>query len=114
MKYKTPSDKNIPVVQLFGSDPWEEAYTWGGSLEQKFPEQDGDNFAMAVHYNDAGPLKEANVVSLVMDQEGVQDGQEWIWSVELDDGTTWLCTAWCDYTGWDCQSGLHWKQDFFV
>lgn len=29
--------------------------------------------------------------------------------VELTDGTWATCMAWCDTTGWDCQSGVEWK-----
>lgn len=29
--------------------------------------------------------------------------------VELIDGTFAACMAWCDTTGWDCQSGAAWK-----
>ena len=28
---------------------------------------------------------------------------------ELTDGTWATCVAWCDTTGWDCQSGANWR-----
>jgi hypothetical protein len=36
---------------------------------------------------------------------GHNDGDEWYWIIELKNGQFVLTTAWCDYTGWDCQSG---------
>lgn len=37
---------------------------------------------------------------------GANDEDHWYWILQLKDGTfTWV-SGWCDYTGWDCQSGV--------
>ena len=36
---------------------------------------------------------------------GENDGFNWHWIVRLKNGKYGYVTAWCDYTGWDCQSG---------
>jgi hypothetical protein len=36
---------------------------------------------------------------------GHNDEYHWFWVIELRDGRFLLTEAWCDYTGWDCQSG---------
>lgn len=36
---------------------------------------------------------------------GHNDADHWYWIIELKDGRFLLTSAWCDYTGWDCQSG---------
>lgn len=36
---------------------------------------------------------------------GHNDEDHWFWVIELKDKRFLLTDAWCDYTGWDCQSG---------
>ena len=38
---------------------------------------------------------------------GHNDGDPWIMAGVLKDGRYFFLSAWCDYTGWDCQSGGH-------
>ena len=37
--------------------------------------------------------------------EGENDGASWICAGKLKEGDYFFLTAWCDYTGWDCQAG---------
>lgn len=37
--------------------------------------------------------------------EGENDGPSWRWVLRLNDDRIVFLTGWCDYTGWDCQSG---------
>lgn len=59
----------------------------------------------------AYPLADAGVVDIygavraVAHDDGQNDGADWIAVLELADGRYALIAAWCDYTGWDCQSG---------
>lgn len=39
---------------------------------------------------------------------GHNDENDWFWVVELKDGRFGLLQAWCDNTGWGCQSGGEW------
>lgn len=109
------------IVMLPGAGPWAHAYRWGEELETVFPDQCGEDFAMAVRYVDEGPLKNWHIRNLelvdVLDidntkvlQEGMNDEQRWIWLVTLQDESQWEFSAGCDYTGWDCQAWGEWKQ----
>ena len=46
-----------------------------------------------------------NVDEVIASDEGVNDGESWIALFKMKNGTFCFLTAWCDYTGWDCQSG---------
>lgn len=101
---------DLPVVPLPGSEGWIGAYQWGGELEKAFPNQDADQLAYACEYNGLGPVDGHRITGLVMVQQGERDEGSWIWHVTLDDGATWTLEGWCDYTGWDCQSGTDWTE----
>lgn len=109
--YNTESNirKDIPIIRLPNSDEWESGYDWGSELDKKFPNQDAIELGYACAYNDYGPTKEHHITKLTMHQQGQNDGGNWIWCVELNNGTVWLATGGCDYTGWDCQSSLDWE-----
>jgi|ERR1017187_79257 hypothetical protein len=47
--------------------------------------------------------KELTVLASI---EGCNDAEAWHWIVKDQDGSFWYLTAWCDFTGWDCQSDL--------
>lgn len=36
---------------------------------------------------------------------GENDGADWEIAGRLNDGRWFYLSAWCDYTGWDCQAG---------
>ena len=46
-----------------------------------------------------------NVEYVYAADEGENDGAAWICAGKLKDGSYFFLTAWCDYTGWDCQAG---------
>ncbi len=48
--------------------------------------------------------KITNVIACI---PGANDEFDWYWVIEDDDDGFWLLDAWCDYTGWGCQSGVH-------
>lgn len=50
------------------------------------------------------------VASVIRVSEGYNDGDSWLAVGVLKDGTFFFLTAWCDYTGWDCQAGGHSEQ----
>lgn len=47
----------------------------------------------------------SNVVKVVACVEGENDYAPWLALGRLRDGRWFHVSAWCDYTGWDCQSG---------
>lgn len=81
----------------------------GNVIELKFPGQGSGDFAYAIKY--AEPMPDEMIGKefkrFVMVHEGMNDGDNWIWYVRVDE-TDWVFKAWCDYTGWDCQSGGAW------
>ena len=46
-----------------------------------------------------------DVNEIIAISEGENDGEPWIGVFKLNNGRFAFLTAWCDYTGWDCQSG---------
>jgi hypothetical protein len=45
------------------------------------------------------------VAEVIAADEGQNDGDSWVMVGRLTDGRFFFLSAWCDYTGWDCQSG---------
>lgn len=45
------------------------------------------------------------VASIIKWDEGENDGDSWLAVGTLKNGLFFFLSAWCDYTGWDCQSG---------
>jgi hypothetical protein len=82
----------------------------GNIIELKFPGQDGVEFACAIKY--AEPMPEELIgrefKRFVMVHQGCNDGDDWVWYINVGDSNHWVYTAWCDYTGWDCRSGGKW------
>lgn len=48
-----------------------------------------------------------DIQSVIEHDAGENDGQSWVAVLRLNDGRYCVIDAWCDYTGWDCQSGGH-------
>jgi len=46
-----------------------------------------------------------DIKTIIKSDEGYNDGDSWVIVVELNSGNFGYLTAWCDYTGWDCQGG---------
>jgi hypothetical protein len=46
-----------------------------------------------------------DITNIHAEVPGHNDEDHWFWIIELKDGRYLLTSAWCDYTGWDCQSG---------
>ena len=46
-----------------------------------------------------------DVVEIIALDEGQNDGDSWLLYGKLADGNYFFLSAWCDYTGWDCQAG---------
>ena len=58
----------------------------------------------ALFYNDAD--LPADIVEVVLELTGQNDGDQWHWVVRYADGSFGYIAGGCDYTGWDCQSGV--------
>jgi len=46
-----------------------------------------------------------DVATVLHSDEGYNDGDSWLSFGKLKNGKYYFLSAWCDYTGWDCQSG---------
>lgn len=101
-----------PIVQLAGSEEWEGYWEFGERLDVAFPGQEGHDFASAANYNDSGPLADESlsITGLWCAHRGYNDGDDWVWIVDLSDGSQWWMKGGCDFTGWDCQSNNEWAQ----
>src|ERR1039458_8034237 len=47
--------------------------------------------------------KELNILASI---DGTNDDLAWHWILKDSDNNFWYATAWCDFTGWSCQSDL--------
>jgi hypothetical protein len=100
-------------IILPGSETYWSGYEKAEELEKLFPEQDAYDFCSAIAENQSvepGPLTdEVGITGLLLVQQGENDSESWIWLVKLSNGEHWWLDGWCDYTGWDCQSGIAWN-----
>jgi hypothetical protein len=55
--------------------------------------------------NNDFPFDMEDIARMIAVSEGENDGESWRWVVQLKDGRYVFIEGWCDYTGWDCQSG---------
>ena len=51
------------------------------------------------------PFQRCDVEYVVGQEEGENDGADWIVWGKLKDGRYFIARGGCDYTGWDCQAG---------
>lgn len=104
------NDPTKNKIVLPGSESHWRAYDIGEELDRRFPGQDANDFAYAVEFNGTGPLADQAVEGLLMVREGERDGPGWVWLLRTHTGAHWWVEGWCDYTGWDCQSGVEWSR----
>lgn len=91
------------------SAEWIDYHSLGEQLTERFPEQDADQFAAMLSYNEH-PLSDAEIAALECTRYGERDTGPWVWLVTTVDGRTWSVEASCDFTGWDCQSEAEWTE----
>lgn len=51
------------------------------------------------------PFDMLEIEDVIAMDTGVNDEESWVAVVKLTNGRFGYVDAWCDYTGWDCQSG---------
>lgn len=61
----------------------------------------------AIDHN--GNHHESPVVEVILEILGENDAADWHWIVKLENGRYAYGWGGCDYTGWDCQSALYFK-----
>ena len=65
-----------------------------------------DDLWWALRYNDPKKFTTDEIVDIIAEVPGENDEFLWWWILELKNGKFALFGASCDYTGWDCQSGI--------
>lgn len=94
------------MLKILDDYDWEQAFQYCGE-ESKGSYQNGSADIRTVPgygVNNA-PFKRSDVVEILGYSEGENDGDSWLMLGKLNDGRYFALTAWCDYTGWDCQAG---------
>jgi hypothetical protein len=71
--------------------------------EQRQRTPDSDLRAYLAENADIYTLED--IANIHAEVPGHNDADYWYWVIELRDGRFVLTRAWCDETGWDCQSG---------
>ena len=66
------------------------------TLKEDYDWQEAINFA---------PFSINDIEEILYYFEGENDGDSWMGVFKLNNGKFGYVDAWCDYTGWDCQSG---------
>ena len=88
------------------SDEYWIYYDEASRLAEAFPHQDAHDFVMAIRYNSPPEFPDGTVIAdIKMVKRGVNAAGSWIWNVTTDEHQ-YVVTGWCDYTGWDGQSGV--------
>lgn len=67
---------------------------------------DSDDLWSALNNNQPQSFTVDSVKDIVAEVPGENDEFSWWWILELSSGKFVLLSGWCDYTGWDCQSGI--------
>ena len=65
---------------------------------------DYSDLSSALYYNGLEEWKE-KIATMLAVIEGQNEGEAWHWVCKTKDKKYLYITGWCDYTGWDCQSG---------
>lgn len=68
---------------------------------------ENDDLWYALHSNPPKKFRIDDVMGILAEVPGENDELSWWWVLELGGGRFVLLSAWCDYTGWDCQSGIN-------
>ncbi len=79
---------------------FQESYDWREAFDVS-----GVECCLGAGYVSKDHISVTDVKNVIAADEGYNDGDSWVAIVETKDGRFAYVEAWCDYTGWDCQSG---------
>jgi hypothetical protein len=68
---------------------------------------EGDDLWSAIYHNTPDNFVADDVEEIMAEVPGENDEYSWWWVLRLKNGKHVLLEAGCDYTGWDCQSGIY-------
>jgi len=67
---------------------------------------ENDDIWSALDYNTPRTFQIGEIESIEAEVPGANDELSWWWVLRLANDRYVLLEGWCDYTGWDCQSGI--------
>lgn len=67
---------------------------------------ENDDIHYALQSNAPSTFHPDDIKDIVAEVPGGNDEYSWWWILELAPDKFALVSGWCDYTGWDCQSGI--------
>lgn len=67
---------------------------------------ENDDLWYALEYHPTEGLTEETIEDIVAEVPGHNDEDDWWWVLKIKDKGFCLFSGGCDYTGWDCQSGV--------
>jgi len=87
------------MAQQCSVEEIKDSYNWQQAFEvsRSMPCANYNGNSTGISVND--------IVQVIASDEGAHDVENWLGVFRLLDGRCIFVTAWCDYTGWDCQSG---------
>lgn len=65
-----------------------------------------DDLWYALENNLPSMFKPDDIIDIVAEVPGANDEFDWWWVLAMTDGRFFLLSGGCDYTGWDCRSGI--------
>ena len=66
-----------------------------------------DDLYYAIEYNPPEQFSKEDILEIVAEVVGENDEFSWWWVIKMKNKKYFLLEGWCDYTGWDCQSGIN-------
>jgi hypothetical protein len=85
----------ISLEELVNDYDWRQVFCESGT-----PDTIPDNIEI-----DTSRIYIYDVIEIIAAVNGQNDGEDWVGVFKLKDGRYIKASGWCDYTGWDCQSG---------
>lgn len=67
---------------------------------------ENDDLWRALANNNTSTFYREEIKSIIAEVPGENDELDWWWILKLDTRKYLLLRGWCDYTGWDCRSGI--------
>jgi len=65
-----------------------------------------DDLYYCLNQNNPRTFNPEDILEIVAEVPGHNDSDHWWWILKLGDERYICLAAWCDYTGWDCASGI--------
>ena len=81
-----------------------------GWRKEKKMVHENDDLWYAIENNTPEKFSRDDIADIVVEVPGENDEFAWWWVLQLKNGKHVLLAASCDYTGWDCRSGIDFEE----